>query len=95
MNIATKQDLDQLLSGWLRPVPPYRCGHRRPRHDVIGLTLPTEPETRNVLALITGPDIDTDARRTAQMDLAALMLYDLGLDFQVSQRTNTARCVRS
>ena len=77
-------DLDQLLSEWLRLVPPQWTVVVTADHGMTssGSHGSAEPETRNVLALITGPDIDTDARAdAAQMDLAALMLYDLGLDF--------------
>ena len=77
-------DLDQLLWGWLRLVPPQWTVVVTADHGMTssGSHGSAEPETRNVLALITGPDIDTDARAdAAQMDLAALMLYDLGLDF--------------
>ena len=42
-----------------------------------------EADTRNVLAVITGPDVAVGAPQdnSAQLDLAAMMLYDLGLAF--------------
>ncbi len=77
-------DLDQKLSGWLRLVPPQWTVVVTADHGMTssGSHGSAEPETREVLALVTGPDIDTSARtEAAQLDLAALMLFDLGLDF--------------
>ena len=77
-------DMDQHLSSLLRQVPQNWTVVVTADHGMTasGSHGSAEPDTRNVLALVTGPEIITTARAAGeQLDIAALMLYDLGLDF--------------
>lgn len=77
-------DMDQHLSSLLRLVPQNWTVVVTADHGMTasGSHGSAEADTRNVLALVSGPGIDASARAdAAQLDLAALMLYDLGLDF--------------
>ena len=77
-------DMDQHLSSLLRFVPANWTVVVTADHGMTasGSHGSAEADTRNVLALVSGPGIDASARAdAAQLDLAALMLYDLGLDF--------------
>ena len=77
-------DMDQHLSSLLRLVPSNWTVVVTADHGMTasGSHGSAEADTRNVLALVSGPGIDASARASAaQLDLAALMLYDLGLDF--------------
>ncbi len=77
-------DMDQHLSSLLRFVPANWTVVVTADHGMTasGSHGSAEADTRNVLALVSGPEIDASARAdAAQLDLAALMLYDLGLDF--------------
>ena len=78
------QDMDQHLASLLRQVPQNWTVVVTADHGMTasGSHGSAEPDTRNVLALVTGPEIITTARAEGeQLDLAAMMLYDLGLDF--------------
>ena len=77
-------DMDQQLSSLLRFVPSNWTVVVTADHGMTasGSHGSAEADTRNVLALVSGPGIVPDARAKAnQMDLAALMLSELGLDF--------------
>ena len=77
-------DMDQHLASLLRQVPQNWTVVVTADHGMTasGSHGSAEPDTRNVLALVTGPEIITTARAEGeQLDLAAMMLYDLGLDF--------------
>ena len=78
------QDMDQHLASLLREVPQNWTVVVTADHGMTasGSHGSAEPDTRNVLALVTGPEIITTVRAEGeQLDLAAMMLYDLGLDF--------------
>ena len=77
-------DMDQQLSSLLRFVPSNWTVVVTADHGMTasGSHGSAEADTRNVLALVSGPGIVPDARADAnQLDLAALMLFELGLDF--------------
>ena len=77
-------DIDQHLASLLRLVPQNWTVVVTADHGMTasGSHGSAEPDTRNVLALVTGPEIISAARAEGeQLDLAAMMLYDLGLDF--------------
>ena len=77
-------DMDQQLSSLLRFVPSNWTVVVTADHGMTasGSHGSAEADTRNVLALVSGPGIVASARADAnQLDLAALMLFDLGLDF--------------